>query len=237
VNLRWPNLTSTFINPYMTAAHATIAYEVAAELGRSPGTIIIPIGAGPMLVGIVDGLRRLVEAGLIADGTRVIGVQAAGCAPIARAFETGAEKVTAWTEEAVSCARSINDPLVGYASDGTRTLLALRRVGGIAVAVSDAQILSAMYDLASIEGIGCEPAAAAPLAAFRLLEEDRGERLPRPVVLVCSGHALKDTDVELPIQSVKVQHDADARELLALISANGERAASYGERRGSAVRG
>jgi threonine synthase len=184
------NLTSTFLNPYMTAAHATIAYELRAQLGRDVGSVVVPIGAGPMLVGIIDGFARLVRAGASQRAPMPIGVQAAGCAPIAKAFAAGAEEVRSWDAEIDSCAGSINDPLIGYAADGTRTLRAVRAAGGEVRAVDDGSIQAALRDLGGVEGIGCEPAAASALACFRGMDQARA--LPRPVVLVLSGHALKD---------------------------------------------
>jgi threonine synthase len=187
---RWANLTSTFLNPYMTAAHASIAYEVRGQLGRDVGSIVVPIGAGPMLVGIIAGFERLHRTGAVEQLPMPIGVQAAGCAPIARAFSAGADEVRSWDEEIASCAGSINDPLVGYAADGTRTLRAVHAAGGAVVAVDDESIQGALRDLGRVEGVGCEPAAASAVAAMRL--PDLAERLPAPIVLVLSGHALKD---------------------------------------------
>jgi threonine synthase len=186
----WANLTSTYLQPYMTAAHASIADEIAAALDGVLGTIIVPVGAGPMLEGIVEGFDRLVGTGTLAAMPLVVGVQAAGCAPIAAAFDRGDETVTAWPGAPSSIASSINDPLRGYADDGTRTLRTLRRVGGLAVAVDDAAITDAMHDLGAREGMAVEPAAATPLAALRALDATRD--VPRPVVLVLSGHVLKD---------------------------------------------
>jgi threonine synthase len=143
-----------------------------------------------MLEGIVEGFDRLVGTGALAAMPLVVGVQAAGCAPIAAAFDRGDEAVTAWPGAPSSIASSINDPLRGYADDGTRTLRTLRRVGGLAVAVDDAAITDAMRDLGAREGMAVEPAAATPLAALRALDVTRD--VPRPVVLVLSGHVLKD---------------------------------------------
>lgn len=186
----WANLTSTFANPYMTAAHATIYYELLRQLGEQPGTIIMPIGAGPMLAGLLQGADRLLRQGAIDRLPVLIGVQSAGCAPIARAFDNGDESVREWEENDFGMAGSINDPLRGYPADGTRTLRDIRRTDGFAVAVDDAEIRDAMSDLARFEGIAAEPAAAAPLAALRRLMRDH--KLPRPITLVISGHALKD---------------------------------------------
>ena len=209
---RWANLTSTFLNPFMTSAHATIAWEILGELGRAPGSIIIPIGAGPMLVGIRDGLDRLASQHPTASQTVLIGVQPAGCAPIARAFELGAQEVAPWTDPVASCAGSINDPLTGYEVDGTRTLHAVRSRSGTALAVTDDEILTATRDLGANEGIDCEPAAAATLAALRRL--DAVKQLPRPVVLIGSGHALKDTSVPQTSSTMRAPKGVDPRELL-----------------------
>jgi threonine synthase len=174
----------------MTAAHATIFYELLRQLGEQPGTIIMPIGAGPMLAGILQGADRLLRRGAIDRLPVLVGVQSASCAPIARAFWNGDETVREWDENEFGIAGSINDPLRGYPADGTRTLRDIRRTGGFAVAVSDADIRGAMSDLARVEGIAAEPAAAAPLAALRYLASRHD--LPRPITLVISGHALKD---------------------------------------------
>lgn len=188
----WANLTSTYLNPYMTTAHGAIAREILAAMGGELGTVLVPIGAGPMLEGIAVELDRARGGGLIGRLPLVIGVQAAGCAPIARAFDLNAEQVDEWPHPPVGIANSINDPLRGYSSDGTRTLGILRRHGGVAIAVTDTEIEAAMVDLGTMEGMAVEPAAAATLAAFRTLDARRLIR--RPAVIVLSGHALKDPD-------------------------------------------
>ena len=212
---RWANLTSTFANPYMTAAHATITYEVWAALDERVGTMIVPIGAGPMLVGILDGADRLLHAERISRLPIPVGVQAAGCAPIARAYARGQSEVTAWEGDCSGIAGSINDPLRGYPADGTRTLRAVQQARGMIHAVSDAEIVQAMRDLGRVEGIACEPTAAAPLAAFRALE--RTNPLPRPVVLIVSGHVLKDpmSQPECLALSLTADPTADPREFIA----------------------
>jgi len=184
----WANLTSTYLNPYMTAAHATIFYELHAEIG-AVGTIIVPIGAGPMLDGIMQGARTLHEHGYLERLPLPVGAQGSGCAPIADAFARGQDVVAAWAAPVSGIAGSINDPLRGYPDDGTRTLRIIRSVYGHAVSVSDEQVHGAMRDLGRREGIAAEPASATPLAALRELAN---RDLPRPIVLVISGHMLKD---------------------------------------------
>jgi threonine synthase len=188
----WANLTSTYLSPYATAAHATILYELAEVLG-SIGAVVMPVGAGPMLEGVMAGAARLLEAGQLDRLPIPIGVQSAGCAPIARAFEAGLDTVEAWPEAVTGIAGSINDALRGYPEDGARTLRVVREAGGSVLAVSDSEIRAAMVALGTIEGIAAEPASAATLAALRNLDRTR---LEGPIVLVISGHALKDGDAQ-----------------------------------------
>jgi threonine synthase len=181
------NLTSTYASPFMTEAHKSIAYEVVDALGGAPGSIVIPLGAGPMLAGIIKGFEELLASGRVTRVPVPVGVQAAACAPIVSAFDAGAAEVTAWEGAVHTTAASIADPLVGYAHHGTRTLRLLRRHGGVAVAVDENAIVAALRDLGAGEGVVCEPAAASTLAAVRSLGH-----LPSPCVLVLSGHGLKD---------------------------------------------
>ncbi|WP_425053485.1 pyridoxal-phosphate dependent enzyme [Psychromarinibacter sp. S121] len=208
----WVNLTSTYLSPYMTAAHATIMWELQAELGEV-GSVMIPIGAGPMLDGIVAGAEVLLAQGRIARMPVPVGVQGAGCAPIARAFDEGADTVDEWSDAVTGMPGSINDPLRGYASDGTRTLKRIRGADGHAVAVTDDEIRSAMLDLGRLEGITAEPAAIAALAAYRKLED----KLPKPAVLILSGHILKDVPAQAAgeLESIAVSPDLATDEIIA----------------------
>ncbi|EAR51292.1 threonine synthase [Oceanicola granulosus HTCC2516] len=200
----WANLTSTYLNPYTTVAHSTILYEVVEEIG-APEAVVVPVGAGPMLDGIVTGARRMQAAGRLETIPRPIGVQGAGCAPIARAFAEGAEEVAAWGEVS-GIPGSINDALRGYPEDGTRTLRLIRETAGAAVAVSDDEIRDAMRELGAREGIAAEPASAATLAALR--RAPLGE-LSGPVVLVISGHALKDGPAQPAAADPSIELDTD----------------------------
>jgi threonine synthase len=113
----WANLTSTYLSPYATAAHATILYELAETLG-SIGAVIMPVGAGPMLDGVMAGAARLLEARQLDRLPFPVGVQSEGCAPIARAFDAGVDTVDAWPEAVTGIAGSISDALRGYPEDG-----------------------------------------------------------------------------------------------------------------------
>jgi threonine synthase len=189
----WANLTSTYVNPYMLEGDKTLGLELWEQLGgRTPDWVVVPIGAGPLLAAIAKAWDELRERGLAETAPRLLGVQASGCAPIVQAFETGAERVGEWEEPVATSASSIGDPLRGYAADGTRTLRAIRRSGGLAIGVSEPQIGDAVDRLARLEGVLAEPGAAAALAGYELARE-RGLVSPEELaVLVVTGHGLKD---------------------------------------------
>jgi threonine synthase len=118
--------------------------------------------------------------------------------------------VAAWRHE-YTIASALNDTLEGYERDGDYTLAWLRRHGGTAVAVGDAQVVEAIRALATSEGLFLEPSAAAPLAAVGPLLA-RGWLGPAErVVAVTTGHGLKDVPAAaLPPLPAAIEPDADA---------------------------
>lgn len=185
--LGWVNLTTTFHNPYGVDAYATIAHELAA---LQPDVLLLPISSGPLLVGMMKGFEALHAEGTLARMPRPIAVQAAACAPIARAFDRGGP-VRPWSHRH-TVASALNDTLTGYERDGDWTLERVRRHGGAAVAVEDAAILAAVRAAASLEGIVLEPSAAVPLAAIGALLQAGHIAPDERVVAVATGHGLKD---------------------------------------------
>lgn len=189
----WANLTSTYINPYMLEGDKTVAYEIFEQLGsRAPDWVLVPVGAGPLLSAIHKGFKELGITG--GSGPRMVAVQAEGCAPIVRAFESGAEEVNEWARPVETGASSIADPLRGYPQDGTRTLSAVRESGGVAVVVSEEETYGALRDLARSEGLFVEPGAAVAVAAYRKMVTQKAISEEESVVLVLTGHGLKDPD-------------------------------------------
>jgi threonine synthase len=121
----------------------------------------------------------------------MVAVQAEGCAPIVRAFESGGDTVEAW-KSPKTVASAIADPLKGYEQDGEVILGVVRESKGHAVSVSDTEILESVFELAENEGIYAEPAAATPVAALKKL---LGSGVVNPsdvVVCLVTGHGLKD---------------------------------------------
>ncbi len=166
----WHNLTSvSTANPYQSEGDKTVAFELIEQMKQEqPDWITIPLGAGPLLVGVWKGFKEMRNLGLINTLPKLIGVQAAGCAPIVRAFREGKENVIAWDRPS-TIAHSISDPLVGYEQDGNLTLKCIRDSSGYAEAVSDSEMLEAVHMMAKGVGIFAEPSAAASVAAVKKL--------------------------------------------------------------------
>mgnify|MGYP002552654426 CR=1 FL=1 len=187
------NVTTTFLNPYAVEGDKLVGYELYEELGRMPGHVYVPVGAGPLLVGIAKGLREYAHRDGIECVARMTAVQALGNSPIAEAFTRGEQRVHA-NPLPNTLAGGIADGLVGYEQDGEYTLRICRESGGTAMSVSDERICEAQALLATEEGLFVEPSAAASLAG--ILEDLRQGRLnsAEPVVAVLTGHGLKDMD-------------------------------------------
>lgn len=186
-----PNITSTFYNPYTVEGDKTIAYELYSQLGHVPDYIVVPIGTGPLLVGVYKGFCELMRMGLIDSMPRMIGVQSSNCCPIVDAFEQGLDRVEPWLGECKTVAGGIADPLVGYEADGELTLSVVRQSGGAFVAVSDAEVLAATAVIQEREGIYCEPTGATTLCGAHKLFASGVIRTDSSVVLLCTGHGFK----------------------------------------------
>src|SRR5208337_2720484 len=189
------NLTTvSSANPYQCEGDKTVAYELCEQLNwKVPDWIAVPLGAGPLLVGIWKGFKELYELDLIQNLPKMIGVQAEGCAPIVRAFKAGREDVEAWgTPQTI--ALSIADPLIGYPQDGTLTLNTIRDSHGFADDATDPEMIQAVKAIAHCEGIFAEPAAAASIAVVKKLKNAGVIAVDDCVVSLVTGTGLKSPD-------------------------------------------
>ncbi len=184
---------STLKEPYRVEGKKTMGYEIAEQLGwRWPDWIIYPTGGGTGIVGIWKACDELEQLGWVrGPRPRLVSVQADGCAPIVRAFQTGAETAEPW----VGAATEADGLRVPAAVGDILVLRALRASGGSALAVSDTEMIQGMRDLGSQEGIGAAPEGGATLAALRRLVADGTISSHDRVVLLNTGGALKYLDV------------------------------------------
>jgi threonine synthase len=197
------------VNPYRLEGQKTIGFEVLDQLGEVPDRIVLPVGNAGNISAVHKGLCELRDLGIIDSLPRMTGVQAEGSAPVVRAIREGLpEVIPEPAPETVATAIRIGAPV-----NGEKALAAIRKTGGTAVSVSDAEILSMQKALASREGIGIEPASAASVAGVRRMAEegtiDRDER----VVCVVTGHLLKDPETVVKQCVPPVEIDADMASL------------------------
>jgi len=185
---------STLKEPYRIEGKKTMAYELGEQLDwRLPDWIVYPTGGGTGMVGMWKAFDELERIGWLAPQRRprMISVQAEHCAPIVRAFEQGADRSDPWVG-----ARTIADGLrVPKAVGDFLVLRAVRESGGTALAVTDAEMVAAMRELGSREGISAAPEGGASLQALKRLVADGQVGADDTVVLFNTGGALKYLDV------------------------------------------
>ncbi len=222
----WYN-RNTGYNPYTREGKKTCAFEIAEQIGKSanqqigqsaignrqsaiPAKVVVAVGDGNIISGLWKGFRDLLALGWIERLPQLIGVQAAGAAPLVRAWErvtltppplslggrgAGSEGLIQPVE-----AHTIADSIcVGLPRDGLAALRAVHETGGRFVAVSDEEILQAMRDLARGAAVFAEPSGATGFAGLSKLVAQGQVRSDELVVVVVTGNGLKD--VETAVQA------------------------------------
>ncbi len=170
-----------------------MGYELAESFNWTlPDVIIYPTGGGTGLVGMWKAFNELEELGWLNDTKRprMVSVQAEGCAPVIKAFNSGASFCDFWLG-AQTMASGLRVPK----SFADRLILAnIRESAGTAVAVSDSAILEAQKSLAAQEGIFAAPEGAATLAALKELVAQKWIEPDERVVIFNTGSGLKYLD-------------------------------------------
>jgi threonine synthase len=156
---------STLKEPYRIEGKKTMGLELAEQLGWSvPDAIFYPTGGGTGLIGMWKAFDELEQLGFIGPKRpRMFAVQAEGCAPIVRAFEEGEEHAPRW-EGAATVAAGIRVP---RAVGDFLILRAVRESGGVALAVSDEELMGCVEEAAAHDGLLLCPEGGATLAAWR----------------------------------------------------------------------
>ncbi len=147
--------------PFGLTGIATIAYEIVEELGRAPGTLIAPVGHGGLLYGMMRGFESMRAAGIIEKEPYYIGVQTAGCAPLAEAFIKGSTQ-PAVIEPFDSVAEGVK---VTAPVRGSAILKRIQGGKGEIVAIDEGNIIKGYQALARM-GVYAEPTSALVCAAI-----------------------------------------------------------------------
>jgi len=179
---------NTAYNPYLSEGKKSAALEICEQLGwEAPHKIFVSVGDGCIIGGLGKGLRDLYTLGWIERMPQLIGVQAEGSAVLAKAWESGSEKIEPATPHTL--ADSIS---VGHPRDAIKALRAVRETKGQFITVSDEEILEAMRVLGRQAGVFGEPAGVTGFAGLlKMLRQGRLDPGERIVVLV-TGNGLKD---------------------------------------------
>jgi len=159
---------STLKEPYRVEGKKTLGYELAEQLNwQLPDAILYPTGGGTGLIGMWKAFDEMETLGWIGKKRpRMFAVQAAGCAPIVRAFEAG-EKTAAEFLDAHTIASGLRVP---KAIGDFLILSILRQSDGGAIAVDDEQMIRVGREVGSMEGLFVCPEGAACFAALKLLQ-------------------------------------------------------------------
>ncbi len=181
--------TSTLKEPYRIEGKKTMGLELAEQLGwEVPDVILYPTGGGTGLIGMWKAFAELEAIGFIGKKRpRMVAVQAAGCAPMVRAYEAGTEHAARF-EDAHTIAAGIRVP---QAVGDFLILRAVRASGGFAIAVPDDAITTALDKVARVEGFLMCPEAAATYAALEQAIADGRIRRDERVVLFNCATGLK----------------------------------------------
>src|SRR5215471_8210037 len=184
---------STLKEPYRVEGKKTLGYELAEQLNwQLPDAILYPTGGGTGLIGMWKAFDEMETLGWIGKKRpRMFAVQAAGCAPIVRAFEAGEKTATEFPDAHTSASglrvpKAIGDFLM---------LDILRKSNGGAIAIDDEVMIRAVREVGSKEGLFVAPEGAACFVALKRLRAfgviDRGER----VVIFNTGSGIKYLDL------------------------------------------
>jgi threonine synthase len=184
---------STLKEPFRVEGKKTMGYELVEQMGwEYPDAVFYPTGGGVGLIGMWKAFQEMEELGWVTGKRpKMIAVQAAGCAPVARAYDQG-EAVSQMWQNAATFAAGLRVPK----PYGDYLILdAVRESGGTVVAQTDEEIFASLKDWASKEGILMSPEGAAATAAYDHLIATGFLNDSDRVVIFNTGSGNKYTDV------------------------------------------
>ena len=175
------------LNPLVVEAQKTISYEINEQFA-TPNWVIVPMGSGGTIYSLWKGFKELKELGLTNSLPRMVGVQTEGCAPIVNQLkENMPSKLCSPSTRALAI-------LVGEPLQSDLAVKAIHESNGLALIVSDSEILASELLVAKLEGVFAEPASSAAVAALKKLK-DMHVSSDDSVVCLVTGSGLKATDV------------------------------------------
>jgi threonine synthase len=206
---KFPACLANSVNPYRLEGQKTAAFELMEQLHwRVPEHVIVPGGNLANSSALGKGFLELAELGLIQSLPRISIIQAAGANPLVRTMrENGGRELVRVNPETRATAIRIGNP-----ASWRKAVAVLKRTGGACIDVSEEDIAAAKIELGT-QGAGCEPASATSLAGLKKLKSSGFVRAKHTVVLILTGHMLKDADYVLEAgnaaSSAPVEPDVD----------------------------
>jgi threonine synthase len=202
---------STLKEPFRVEGKKTMGYEVAEQLDwELPDAIFYPTGGGVGLIGMWKAFDEMEQLGWFARSKapgrrpKMIAVQAAGCAPVVKAWDEHKSTAEMWQNaHTLAAGLRVPKPYADYI-----ILDILKQSGGIAVAVSEEQIFDAVSEWASRDGVFAAPEGAASLAAYKILLKRGFLKASDKVVLFNTGSGLKYIDVVADALRIKPEQPA-----------------------------
>jgi threonine synthase len=183
----WYN-RSCAINPYLVEGKKTAAFEICEQLDFNvPDIVIMSVGDGCSIAGVWKGFKEFYDLGIIDRLPVLVSVQAEGANPVNRTYRRGERSFDYKQPDTIADSISVGIPRNGY-----KALNALEESSGIAVDVSDAEILEAMKILARHTGVFGEPAGVTGFAGLLKLSAQGFIDKSMSVALIVSGNGLKD---------------------------------------------
>jgi threonine synthase len=178
------------VNPYRLEGQKTPAMEIAEAFDWSvPDHLIVPGGNLGNSSALGKGFKEMYELGLVARMPRISVIQAAGANPLVRSFN---EHNAAVLEPVMAYTRA-TAIRIGNPASWRKAARAIQETGGWCLDVTEAEIAIAKAEIGA-EGLGCEPASAVTLAGLKKLRADGKVASGETVVLMLTGHTLKDAD-------------------------------------------
>jgi len=202
---------ATLQEPYRVEGKKTMGFELWEQFGGAPDWVVFPTGGGTGVVGLWKAYEELRALGWHeGPPPKIAFVQAAGCAPLVRAFQEGREDARDWKDAKTVAAglrvpRAIADRLV---------LKATKTTGGRGVTVTDDAMIAATAELARKEGIHACFEGGATLAALKVLVADGHVKNDERVVLFNTGTGLKNPRSAVGVKVATVRSYAELRKRL-----------------------
>jgi len=190
---RMPVYLLNSVNPYRVEGQKTVAFELLEQFNwEPPDHVIVPGGNLANSSAIGKALREMKQLGFISHLPKISVIQAEGANPLVRTIrETGGEKLVPVQAETMATAIRIGNP-----ASWKKALRVIRESEGTVEQVTEIEIALAKGEIGA-EGIGCEPASAVTLAGLKKLVKQGFVKASERVVLILTGHALKDAEFTL----------------------------------------